>query len=95
MKERGIPCLGVEPTHKTASVARKKGIKTVEKFFNTKLAKELPSADLVIANNVLAHVPDIKDFLKGIADVLKPNGQASIEFPHLLKLLLGNQFDTI
>tara|TARA_B100001989_G_scaffold250774_1_gene228542 strand:+ start:671 stop:1873 length:1203 start_codon:yes stop_codon:yes gene_type:complete len=95
MKERGIPCLGVEPTHKTASVARNKGIKTVEKFFNTKLAKELPPADLVIANNVLAHVPDIKDFLKGISDVLKPNGQASIEFPHLLKLLLGNQFDTI
>lgn len=95
MKERGIPCLGIEPTHKTAEAAKKKSIDTVEKFFNNKFAKTLSSADLVIANNVLAHVPDIRDFVQGIATVLKPKGQASIEFPHLLKLLLGNQFDTI
>ena len=95
MKKRRIPCLGIEPTNRTASAAREKGIETVEKFFNTELAGLLPSADLVIANNVLAHVPDISDFVQGIANVLKPSGQASIEFPHLLKLLLGNQFDTI
>ncbi|MEC7881127.1 MAG: class I SAM-dependent methyltransferase [Chloroflexota bacterium] len=95
MKERQIPCLGIEPTHKTAEAARKKGIETVEEFFNTKLASKLPSADLVIANNVLAHVPDIKDFLNGISDILKPQGQVSMEFPHLLRLLSGNQFDTI
>ena len=95
MQERGIPCLGVEPTHKTAEAARKKGIQTIEKFFNTELAKNLPLADLVIANNVLAHVPDVRNFMEGIAIVLKPKGKASIEFPHLLRLLNGNQFDTI
>ena len=95
MKREGIPCLGVEPTHETAEAARKKGIQTIEKFFNTDLAENLPSADLVIANNVLAHVPDVRNFMEGIAIVLKPKGKASIEFPHLLKLLLGNQFDTI
>jgi SAM-dependent methyltransferase len=90
-----IPCLGIEPTRATAEAARAKGIKTLERFFGLTLAEELPPADLVVANNVLAHVPDINDFVAGIACLLKPKGQASIEFPHLLRLLEGNQFDTI
>ena len=95
MMESRIPCLGIEPTHATAEAARAKGIETLEEFFGVALAKKLPKADLIIANNVLAHVPDINDFLAGIACLLSLDGQASIEFPHLLKLLQGNQFDTI
>ncbi len=91
----GIPCLGIEPTHATAEAARVKGIPTLERFFGQELAASLEPADLVVANNVLAHVPDINDFLAGIACLLKPSGLASIECPHLLKLLQGNQFDTI
>ena len=91
----GIPCLGIEPTHATAEAARAKGIPTLERFFGQELAASLEPADLVVANNVLAHVPDINDFLAGIACLLKPSGLASIECPHLLKLLQGNQFDTI
>jgi SAM-dependent methyltransferase len=99
----GIPCLGVEPTRATAAAARARGIPTVERFFGTALARELVAADgpvpggadLVVANNVLAHVPDINDFLAGMALVLKPQGRVSIECPHLLNLLVGNQFDTI
>jgi len=93
--QRGIPCLGIEPTHATAEAARAKGITTIERFFGVALATELDPADLVVANNVLAHVPDINDFMAGIARLLKPTGRASIEFPHLLRLLAGNQFDTI
>lgn len=95
IKQRGISCLGIEPTHATAEAAREKGIETIERFFGVTLAEELEPADLVVANNVLAHVPDINDFVTGIARLLKPNGRASIEFPHLLRLLAGNQFDTI
>jgi SAM-dependent methyltransferase len=95
VQKRGIPCLGIEPTHATAEAARAKGINTIEQFFSLALASKLEAADLVVANNVLAHVPDINDFASGIAKLLKPNGQASIEFPHLLRLLSGNQFDTI
>ncbi|UPH89140.1 class I SAM-dependent methyltransferase [Synechococcus sp. NB0720_010] len=95
VQQRGIPCLGIEPTRATAEVARAKGIETLERFFGLALAQELEPADLVVANNVLAHVPDINDFVAGIARVLKPQGRASIEFPHLLRLLTGNQFDTI
>jgi SAM-dependent methyltransferase len=95
VRQRGIPCLGIEPTHATAEAARAKGIPTMERFFGVALADELEAADLVIANNVLAHVPDINDFVAGIARLLKPRGLASIEFPHLLRLLSGNQFDTI
>jgi len=95
VQQRGIPCLGIEPTHATAEAARAKGITTVERFFGVALAAELELADLVVANNVLAHVPDINDFVAGIARLLKPQGRASIEFPHLLRLLAGNQFDTI
>jgi len=95
VQQRGIPCLGIEPTHATAEAARAKGITTIERFFGVALAAELEPADLVVANNVLAHVPDINDFVAGIAHLLKPTGRASIEFPHLLRLLAGNQFDTI
>ena len=95
VKQRGISCLGIEPTHATAEAAREKGIDTIESFFGVGLAEELEPADLVVANNVLAHVPDINDFVAGIARILKPTGRASIEFPHLLRLLVGNQFDTI
>jgi len=94
VQQRGIPCLGIEPTHATAAAARAKGIDTLERFFGVALAAELEPADLVVANNVLAHVPDINDFVAGIARLLKPTGRASIEFPHLLQLLAGNQFDT-
>ena len=95
LQQRGVPCLGIEPTHATAAAARAKGIETLERFFGVALAEELEPADLVVANNVLAHVPDINDFVAGIARLLKPTGLASIEFPHLLRLLAGNQFDTI
>jgi SAM-dependent methyltransferase len=95
VKQRGIPCLGIEPTRATAQAARARGIETLERFFGLALARELEPADLVVANNVLAHVPDINDFVAGIARMLKPQGRASIEFPHLLRLLAGNQFDTI
>lgn len=99
VQQRGIPCLGIEPTHATAEAARALGIATIERFFGVALAEELvaegKAADLVVANNVLAHVPDINDFVAGIARLLKPDGRASIEFPHLLRLLEGNQFDTI
>ena len=95
LQQRGIRCRGIEPTHATAEAARAKGIETIERFFGKDLATELECADLVVANNVLAHVPDISDFMAGIAQLLKPNGRASIEFPHLLQLLKGNQFDTI
>ena len=95
VQQRGIPCVGIEPTHATAEAARAKGIHTIQRFFGRELASELDPADLVVANNVLAHVPDINDFVEGIALLLKPTGRASIEFPHLLRLLAGNQFDTI
>jgi SAM-dependent methyltransferase len=99
VQQRGIPCLGIEPTHATAEAARSLGIPTIERFFGVALAEELvaegKAADLVVANNVLAHVPDINDFVAGISRLLTPTGRASIEFPHLMRLLEGNQFDTI
>jgi SAM-dependent methyltransferase len=99
VKARGIPCLGVEPTTDTASAARAKGIEIVQDFFGTPLASILVAqgkeADLVVANNVLAHVPDINDFATGVALLLKPEGVATFEFPHLLRLVAENQFDTI
>lgn len=98
-KSRGIPCLGIEPTAGTAAAARTKGIEVIEDFFGTRLAKSLVSqgrqADLVAANNVLAHVPDINDFVHGFRLLLKPSGVATFEFPHLLRLVAENQFDTI
>ena len=99
VKARGIPCLGVEPTASTAQAARDKGIEVVEEFFGVELATRLvtagKSADLSAANNVLAHVPDLNDFVAGFALLLKPAGVATFEFPHLLKLVQQNQFDTI
>jgi SAM-dependent methyltransferase len=96
---RGIPCTGVEPTRSTAAAARTKGITVVEDFFGVRLARELGAqgkhADLAVANNVLAHVPDINDFVAGFALLLKPDGVATFEFPHLLRMIAENQFDTI
>jgi 2-polyprenyl-3-methyl-5-hydroxy-6-metoxy-1,4-benzoquinol methylase len=99
VRERGIPCLGVEPTTSTAVAARAKGIEIVESFFGRRLAGELhaagKTADLMVANNVLAHVPDINDFVGGFAILLKEDGVATFEFPHLLRLVEGIQFDTV
>ena len=98
-KALGIPCLGIEPTTSTADAARAKGIEIVEEFFGIKLAEKLVAqgkqADLTAANNVLAHVPDINDFVGGFAVLLKPAGVSTFEFPHLLRLVSENQFDTI
>lgn len=99
VKARNIPCSGVEPTASTAAAARAKGIPIVEDFFGVRLAKELVAqgrqADLTAANNVLAHVPDINDFVAGFACLLKPGGVSTFEFPHLMQLIGENQFDTI
>ncbi|WP_428024397.1 class I SAM-dependent methyltransferase [Arcobacter sp.] len=94
-KEKNIPCLGVEPTNSTAKVAREKGIEVIEDFFGSLLAQKLKKSDLILGNNVLAHVPDINDFVKGLKIVLKKNATITMEFPHLLKLIEENQFDTI
>lgn len=97
--ERGIPCVGVEPTAGTAEVARAKGIETLVEFFGAGFARNFVSrrrqADLVVANNVLAHVPDLNDFVAGLGLLLAPNGVASLEFPHLLELVRHRQFDTV
>lgn len=99
MTALGIPCTGVEPTSSTAAAARAKGIQIEEDFFGVRLAQKLVAqgrqADLTIGNNVLAHVPDINDFVAGFAVLLKPEGVATFEFPHLLRLMEGHQFDTI
>lgn len=99
VKARGIPCTGVEPTASTAAAARAKGIDIVQDFFGRRLASEMVAkrlqADLMTANNVLAHVPDINDFAAGFATLLKPGGVATFEFPHLLQLIAHAQFDTI
>ncbi|MBV7511358.1 class I SAM-dependent methyltransferase [Pseudomonas sp. PDM25] len=96
---RGIPCLGVEPTRSTAQAAREKGLEIRELFFGRHTAAQLVgegwSADLMAANNVLAHVPDINDFLGGFATLLKPTGVVTFEFPQLLTLMAGQQFDTL
>ena len=98
-KARGIPCLGIEPTAGTAAAARAKGIETIEEFFGVNLAKRLCAesryADLMTANNVLAHVPDINDFAAGFTCLLKPRGVVTFEFPHLLQMISFREFDTI
>src|SRR5262249_37488474 len=97
--ERGVPCFGVEPTSSTATIARARGLKIFEEFFGVALAERLVGegfqSDLLVANNVLAHVPDINDFVRGVARLLKPTGVATFEFPHLLPLVKQSQFDTI
>lgn len=97
--ERDIPCLGVEPALNVAEAARAKGVPTLTRFFGVETARDLVAerghADLIIGNNVLAQVPDLSDFVGGIAVLLAPGGTVTIEFPHLLKLMQGNQFDTI
>ncbi len=97
--EKGIPVLGVEPAENTAKVAEAKGIPSLVKFFGVQTAKELveagKQADLLLGNNVLAHVPDLNDFVAGMKIVLKPKGIITMEFPHLLQLMQQNQFDTI
>lgn len=97
--EREIPVLGVEPAANVAKAALERGIPTVSRFFGEAMASDLVAegrrADLVVANNVLAHVPSLNDFVRGIKTVLGPQGVATLEFPHLLRLMEGNQFDTI
>jgi len=93
--EKNIPCTGIEPTASTAAVAREKGINVIEEFFGENMAKTLQQADLILGNNVLAHVPDINGFVKGLKISLKPGGTVTMEFPHLLNLINLNQFDTI
>ncbi|MHB1545672.1 MAG: class I SAM-dependent methyltransferase, partial [bacterium] len=94
-KQKKIPCIGIEPTQNTAAIAIGKGINVIEDFFTEKLAADMPKADLIIGNNVLAHVPNIIDFVKGLKKMLKPNGVMTIEFPHLLNLIKQGEFDTI
>ena len=99
VREQKIPCYGIEPTRSTAEAARQKGIEIIEEFFGVSLAKRLAAegrqANLTTANNVLAHVPDINDFVKGFSILLKPDGVSTFEFPYLLNLVTQNQFDTI
>ncbi|MBP8285364.1 MAG: class I SAM-dependent methyltransferase [Rhodoferax sp.] len=96
--QSGIPCYGIEPTASTAAAAKVKGLDILESFFGEKLATQLATkgrqADLMVANNVLAHVPDINDFVAGFATLLKPQGVATFEFPHLMRMMEHNQFDT-
>jgi len=97
--KKGIPAVGVEPAANVAKVAEEKGVRTLVKFFGRETAREMLnaglSADLVIANNVLAQVPDLNDFVGGIRILLKPGAVATLEFPHLVRLMEENQYDTI
>ncbi len=95
----GVPCLGIEPTASTAATAEKLFIPVLNEFFSEALGRLLASkgqyADLIVGNNVFAHVPDINDFTLGLKAVLKPNGTITLEFPHLMRLIEHTQFDTI
>lgn len=97
--ETGIPSLGIEPTRSTAQAAEALGIEVLQEFFGEALAAELSDdgrqADLIIGNNVYAHVPDINDFTKGLKQLLKPEGVITLEFPHLMRLVEFCQFDTV
>jgi SAM-dependent methyltransferase len=98
-KQRDVPVLGIEPAANVARAAEARGIPTRVEFFGAACARRLAAAgeqaDLAVANNVLAHVPGLTDFVEGLRLLLAPGGVATCEFPHLLKLILGNQFDTI
>jgi SAM-dependent methyltransferase len=95
----GIPCLGIEPTASTATAAERLGIPVVREFFGAALARQLVAegkqADLVVGNNVYAHVPDINDFTRGLKSALKPDGTITLEFPHFMRLIQNTQFDTV
>ena len=94
----GIPCLGIEPTDSTAKVAEEKGIPVIREFFGKTFAEKqftARKADLILGNNVYAHVPDINDFTAGLKEALKVTGTITLEFPHLLRLIELNQFDTV
>ena len=97
--EANIPCLGIEPTASTADAAEKLGISVVREFFGEQLGKHLAAegkqADLIVGNNVYAHVPDINDFTRGLKATLKPGGTVTLEFPHLMRLIEHTQFDTV
>jgi SAM-dependent methyltransferase len=97
--KRNVPVLGIEPASNVAKVAVEKGVPTLVRFFGTQLAEELAGegrcADLVLGNNVLAQVPDLNDFVEGLKILLKPDGVLTLEFPHLLRLIQRNEFDTI
>ncbi len=96
---RGIPVLGIEPAANCAQAAEKKGIRTLVRFFDDALAREFVTAgtqaDLIVGNNVLAHVPALNDFVRGLKRLLRPGGVITMEFPHLMRLIEENQFDTI
>lgn len=98
-QQNGVPVLGIEPARNVAEVAQKRGIPTRVEFFGMAAAKRLvaegKAADLLLGNNVLAHVPDLNDFVAGLKILLKPHGVITMEFPHLLRLIEENQFDTI
>ena len=97
--EKDIPCLGIEPTDSTADEAEKIGVPVLREFFGEALGQELAQegkqADLIVGNNVYAHVPNINDFTKGLKAVLKPGGTITLEFPHLMRLIENGQFDTV
>lgn len=99
VREAGIPAFGVEPTRSTAAAARARGIDVVEAFFGVETARQLVAqgrrADLIAANNVLAHVPDINNFVAGFSELLADHGVATFEFPHLLRMIEQHQFDTV
>ena len=95
----GIPCLGIEPTDSTAAAAEQLGIPVMREFFEEALSQQLTAkgqqADLIVGNNVYAHVPDINDFTRGLKTALKPDGTITLEFPHLMRLVEHAQFDTV
>jgi SAM-dependent methyltransferase len=99
LQQRDIPCVGVEPTESTARAARARGIESIGEFFGRDMARcfvaQRRRCDLVLGNNVLAHVPDINDFVAGLREVLAPQGTLTLEFPHLLQLVQQSQFDTV
>jgi SAM-dependent methyltransferase len=98
-QRRGVPVLGIEPARNVAAAAQARGIPTLVRFFGLQAARELAAegrdADLVVGNNVLAHTPALVDFVEGLAAVLRPQGIVTLEFPHLVRLVAENQFDTI